>query len=70
MKFPPEPKTPYVLDKEKYRVIFEKLKKFEDKKLSKEDEELVKFLYSQMEENWETPLEKFIDKLFGTLQTL
>lgn len=63
MEFPPKPKTKYVLDKEKYRAIFDKLAKFEDKKLSAEDEELVKFLYSQLEEDWGTPLEEFIDKL-------
>lgn len=65
MEFPPKPKTPYVLDKEKYRVIFDKLAKFKDKKLTAEDEEMIKFLYSQLETDWETPLEQFIDKLLN-----
>jgi len=64
MKFPPTPKTKYVLDKEQDKMIFKKLARFEDKKLNKEDKELVKFLYSQLEDDWRTPLKKFIDKLF------
>ncbi|MDP3883270.1 MAG: hypothetical protein Q8Q48_04415 [Candidatus Staskawiczbacteria bacterium] len=63
MRFPPEPKTSYVLDKPQYKRIFDKLSKFVAKKLSKKDEEVVRFLYSQLEENWEDPLEKFIDKM-------
>jgi len=63
MKFPPEPKTPYVLDKPKYRAIFNKLSEFSKSDLSKEDENLIKFLYSQLEKNWEDPLIEFIDEL-------
>jgi len=63
MKFPPEPKTPYVLDKEQDRRIFRKLSQFKKRKLSKEEEELIKFLYTQLETDWRTPLEEFIDKL-------
>ncbi|MBI4086162.1 MAG: hypothetical protein HY433_02905 [Candidatus Liptonbacteria bacterium] len=63
MKFPPKPKTPYVLSKPQDRRIFRKLKKLSGKKLSREEEKLIKLLYSQLETDWRTPLEKFIDKL-------
>lgn len=64
MKFPPKPKTPYILDKNQDLLIFAKLAQFQKKKLSREKEELVKFLYTQLEEDWRTPLEEFTDKLF------
>lgn len=63
MKFPPKPKTPYLFLKEQDKVIFDNLAKFKEKKLTKKDEELVKLLYSQLEDDWRTPLENFIDKL-------
>ena len=63
MKFPPEPKTSYILDEGKDKRIFEKLSKFEKHTLSKKDEELIQILYSQLEDDWRTPLEEFIDKL-------
>jgi hypothetical protein len=63
MKFPPKPKTKYVLDNKQDRRIFEKLSKFNDKKISPQDEKLIKFLYSQLEDDWRTPLEEFIDNL-------
>ena len=63
MKYPPEPKTPYILGKEQDQRIFAKLEQFKDKKLTPEQEELVKFLYTQLETEWRTPLEEFIDKL-------
>ncbi|MDO8590185.1 MAG: hypothetical protein Q7R69_02840 [bacterium] len=68
MKFPPEPKTPYILDKEQDKRIFEKLSKFKNKKLTKGQEELIAFLYTQLEDDWRTPLEEFIDKLLGSTQ--
>lgn len=67
MEFPPKPKTKYVLDNEQDKRIFEKLAKFEGKKISPEDEELIKFLYSQLEEDWRTPLEEFVDKLLSKI---
>ena len=63
MKFPPKQKTPYVLDKPEHKRIFDKLSKFKDENLEKQDENLVKFLYSQLEDDWASPLEKFIDEL-------
>ena len=63
MKFPPKPKTPYILDRAQDKRIFRKLEKFSKKRLDKNKESLIKFLYSQLEKDWQTPLEKFIDKL-------
>jgi len=63
MEFPPKAKTKYVFDNEQDKIIFEKLAKFDGKNISLEDEELIKFLYSQLEDDWRTPLEEFIDKL-------
>ncbi len=63
MKFPPKPKTPYQFENEQDKRIFDKLARFEGEKLTKKDEELIKFLYSQLEDDWRTPLEEFIDKL-------
>jgi len=37
MKFPPKLKTPYRLDKQQDKVIFEKLSKFKERKLTKKD---------------------------------
>ncbi len=63
MKFPPKPKTPYILDKEQDRRIFAKLAQFQKKEFSGEKEELIKLLYTQLEKDWRTPLEEFTDKL-------
>ena len=63
MKFSPKPKMQYILDKKQDQCIFAKLAQFQKQKLSKEKEKLVKFLYTQLETDWRTPLEKFIDKL-------
>ena len=65
MKFPPEPKTPYVLGRDVYKRVFEKLAQFEGKELSQSDEDLIKLLYSQLEQNWEDRLEEFVDKLLA-----
>lgn len=62
MKFPPAPRTPYILDKEQDKRIYEKLAQFKDKKLTTEQEKLIIFLYTQLEDDWRTPLEEFIDK--------
>ena len=63
MKFPPDPKTPYLLPTPQDKLLFDKLAKFEGKNLSKEDKKLIEFLYSQLEQDWRTPLEKFNDEL-------
>ena len=61
MKIPPDSKTPYVLDKEQDKRILEKLNKLAEKSFS--NEKLSKLLYSQLETDWRTPLEEFIDEL-------
>lgn len=63
MKFPPKPKTPYILDKEQDQRIFTKLKQLRDRKLTEERRKLIQLLYSQLETDWRTPLEEFINKL-------
>jgi len=51
MKFPPDPKTPYLLPTPQDKLLFDKLAKFEGKNLSKEDKKLIEFLYSQLEQD-------------------
>jgi len=63
MKFPPKPKNTYVLTGLQDRRIFRKLQKLPKKKLFPKEEKLIALLYSQLENDWRTPLEKFIDKL-------
>ena len=61
MGFPPKPKTPYILDKEQDKRILEKLNKLAERGLF--DEKLLRLLYGQLETDWRTPLEDFVDKL-------
>ena len=61
MDTPPKPKTPYILDKEQDKRILEKLNKLAEKGFK--DEKLLSLLYSQLETDWRSPLEEFIDKL-------
>jgi len=63
MKFPPKPATPYLLPKPQDRRILKKLNRFSGKKLTPKKEDLIKFLYSQLETDWRMPLEEYIDKL-------
>jgi len=63
MKFPPKPKTPYILDKAQDKRIMRKLNRLSKRKLYKNNDKLIKLLYSQLETDWRTPLEKFIDQL-------
>ena len=58
MKFPPKPKTPYILDKAQDKRIMRKLNMLSEKKSDKTREKIVKLLYSQLETDWRTPLEK------------
>ncbi|MBI4087389.1 MAG: hypothetical protein HY434_00980 [Candidatus Liptonbacteria bacterium] len=62
MKIPPKPKTPYVLDKAQDKRILRKLNKLAKAKKTKNGK-LLRLLYSQLEKDWRTPLEKFIDSL-------
>jgi len=61
MDIPSKPKTPYILDKEQDKHIFEKLNKLTERGFK--DEKLLALLYSQLETDWRSPLEEFIDKL-------
>ena len=61
MEIPPKPKTPYVLDKEQDKRIMEKFNKLAEQGF--ENEKLLRLLYSQLETDWRTPLEEFIDEL-------
>jgi len=63
MKFPPKSISSYLLNDEQDKRIFEKLGRFAERQLSEEEEKLVSFLYSQLEGDWQTPLEEFVDKL-------
>ena len=64
MKIPPEPKTPYILDKDQDKLILEKLNKLAEQGFG--DKKLLRLLYSQLETDWRTPLEEFIDDLLKT----
>ena len=59
----PKPKTKYILDTPQDQRIFKKLQMLSKKKLSDKKKQLIKLLYSQLEKDWQTPLEKFIDRL-------
>lgn len=63
MKIPPKPKTPYILDNPQDRRILKKLAALAKSAKNPNEERLVRFLFSQLERNWRTPLERFIDKL-------
>ncbi|MDO8482134.1 MAG: hypothetical protein Q7S75_03585 [bacterium] len=63
MKFPPKPKTAYVLDNAQDKRVFKKLATLSKRIANPTEERLVRFLYSQLESNWRTPLELFINKL-------
>ena len=63
MKFPPKPKTPYVLDTAQDKRLFRKLERLSKQTRGKGRERLVRLLYSQLERDWRTPLEKFINSL-------
>ncbi|MBI5003114.1 hypothetical protein HZC31_07040 [Candidatus Woesearchaeota archaeon] len=53
----------YVLATQKDIEILEKCKELEKRKLTKEEEKLVKLIKTQLEEDWRTPLRKAVDKL-------
>ena len=61
MKISPDTKTPYILDKDQDKRILDKLNRLAEIGFS--DEKLLRFLYSQLETDWRTPLEDFIDDL-------
>lgn len=52
-----------MLDNAQDKRIFKKLARLAKCELGPEQERLIKFLYSQLEQNWRAPLEKFVGKL-------
>ena len=52
-----------MLDKEQDQRIFAKLASFSGRELTQEQEELIQFIYTQLETDWRTPLEEFLDRL-------
>ena len=53
----------YPLPTKKDYLILRKIYQLEEKKLSAKDKELVKFIRSQLQDNWRTPLIKSLNKL-------
>ncbi|OHA09858.1 MAG: hypothetical protein A3A44_02750 [Candidatus Sungbacteria bacterium RIFCSPLOWO2_01_FULL_60_25] len=66
MKIPPKPKTRYVFPEAQDRRIFAKLKLLGRRELNRDQQVILKLFFSQMEDDWRTPLEKFVDKLLRT----
>ena len=66
MKIPPTPKTKYVFPEAQDRRIFAKLKMLGRRKLNRDQQVILKLLFTQLEDDWRTPLEKFVDKLTRT----
>jgi len=64
MNFPPKPESAYSIENDQDRRIFALLKKFSEKELTEEEEEIIKFLYSQLEKDWRTPLEQMANQLY------
>jgi len=56
-------KKKYKLPGEKSIEILIKVKKLEKQKLNKKDKEIVKLIRTQLEDDWETPLIKYLNKL-------
>ncbi len=63
MKVTKSEKRKYVLKEKKDFLILSKIKELEKCKLNKQDEKIVKLIRTQLEENWRTPLIKFLNKL-------
>ena len=59
-----EQKAAYNIENDQDRRIFALLKKFSEKELTEEEEEIIKFLYSQLEKDWRTPLEQMANQLY------
>lgn len=55
------------LDEKRDYKILEIIYELEKKKLNKEQKELVKFLKSQLEDDWRKPLLKFLKKLINNI---
>lgn len=58
-----EEKKKYVLKTDQDYEILDKIHQLEKQKLSAEDRELIKFIRTQLEDDWRTPIIKLLDKL-------
>ena len=67
MEFPPKPQSSYLLNDEQDKRIYDKLGMFAKYDLDEKEEQLINFLYTQLEGDWQSPLEEFIDKLLKQL---
>jgi len=59
----PAEKKKYVLSTDQDYEILDKIKQLEKQKLSIKDKELVKFIRTQLEEDWRTPIIKLLDSM-------
>lgn len=62
-KINPRDKKKLVLEEKRDYEILEKIYQLERKKLNKKQRELVKFLKTQLEDDWRRPLLRFLNKL-------
>ncbi len=63
MKFPPKRISRYIFDNGQDKRIFKKLMQLEQSSLDAREKKLIALLFSQLENDWRTPLEKFVDIL-------
>ena len=63
MKLTEHEKNNYVMKDKKDFAILSKIKKLEKGKLSKNDNEIVKLIKTQLKKNWRTPLIRHLDKM-------
>lgn len=56
-------KKKYILAKKEDFIILDKIYQLEAKKLSAEDKKLVKFIRTQLERDWRSPIIDFLDRL-------
>lgn len=62
-KINPIEKKKYVLSTDSDFIILNKCKKLEKKKLDKRDKQIINLIKNQLEEDWRTPLIKYLNKL-------
>jgi len=58
-----------LLEEDRDYEILEKIYLLEKKKLDKDQKELVRFLKSQLQDDWRKPLSQFLDKLIKRFKT-
>ena len=63
MKLSAYEKRNYLMPDKKDFLILSKIKKLEQKKLSKTDKDTIKLIRTQLKKDWRTPLIKYLNKL-------